>query len=72
MDCPTVVKKTRPPMTQKSALCANHAARLNGSVDSYIRDFLAGESDGRNVLHALYGAVFDEPIPQRMRDLLKR
>jgi hypothetical protein len=66
------VKKTRPPMTQPATVSASHTSQLDGSADPRIRAFLTGESDGQDVLNALYGAVLDEPIPQRMRDLLKR
>jgi 2C-methyl-D-erythritol 2,4-cyclodiphosphate synthase len=41
------------------------------SVDSDIRDFLAGKSDGEIVLHALYDHVLDEPVPQFLRDVLR-
>ena len=49
-----------------------HAGHLDGSADGPIRAFLSGESDGHDVLNALYGDVLEEPVPQRMRDLLKR
>jgi 2C-methyl-D-erythritol 2,4-cyclodiphosphate synthase len=41
------------------------------SVDSDIRDFLAGKNDGEIVLHALYDHVLDEPVPQFLRDVLR-
>jgi hypothetical protein len=41
------------------------------SVDQRIRAFLSGESHGEDVLGALYGATAAEPIPQRLRTLLK-
>jgi hypothetical protein len=37
-----------------------------------MRAFVAGESDGDDLLHALYDHVLDDPIPQRLRDLLRR
>lgn len=43
-----------------------------GSIDRRIRAFLNGESHGEDVLGALYGGVADEPIPERLRALLKR
>lgn len=43
-----------------------------GSVDSDIRDFLAGRNDGEDLLHALYDHVLDEPVPERLRALLRR
>jgi len=42
-----------------------------GPVDRRIRAFLSGESHGEDVLHALYGNVVDEPIPERLRAILK-
>jgi hypothetical protein len=59
-------------MTQPASVSASRVSQLDGLADRRIRAFLTGESDGRDVLNALYGAVFAEPIPQRMRDLLKR
>lgn len=43
-----------------------------GSTDRRIRAFLNGESHGEDVLDALYGHVADEPIPERLRALLRR
>ena len=48
------------------------AASPRGSVDRRIRAFLNGESHGEDVLGALYGGVANEPIPERLRALLKR
>jgi len=42
-----------------------------GSIDRRIRAFLNGESHGEDVLGALYGHVADEPLPQRLRALLR-
>jgi hypothetical protein len=42
------------------------------SIDREIRDFLAGKSDGEDLLHALYDHVLDEPIPKNLRALLER
>ncbi len=41
------------------------------SVDRDIRDFLAGQTDGEDLLHALYDHVLDEPVPQRLRAILR-
>jgi hypothetical protein len=41
------------------------------SVDKAIRDFLAAKNDGEDLLHALYDDVLQEPVPQRLRDLLE-
>jgi hypothetical protein len=42
------------------------------SVDSDIRDFVAGRTDGADLLHAIYDHVLDEPVPQRLRAVLQR
>ena len=41
------------------------------SVDNQIRAFLAGDSHGEDLLHAIYDHVLDEPVPERLRALLK-
>ena len=41
-------------------------------VDRELRDFLAGDSDGENLVHALYDHVLDEPVPERLRAMLRR
>lgn len=41
-------------------------------TDRDIRDFLAGKSDGADLLHALYDHVLDEPVPEHLCALLKR
>jgi hypothetical protein len=40
-------------------------------VDRDIRDFLAGRNEGEALFHALYDHVLDEPVPERLRALLK-
>ena len=42
------------------------------STDQEIRDFLAGKNDGEQLLHALYDHVLDEPVPERLKALLRR
>ena len=42
------------------------------SVDRDIRDFLAGKTHGEGLLHKLYDHVLDEPVPERLRALLRR
>ncbi len=42
------------------------------SVDRDIRDFLAGRTDGEDVLHALYDHVLEEPVPEKLLTLLRR
>ena len=52
--------------------CLSVAPRIpTSSVDSDIRDFLAGTTDGEDVLHALFDHVLDEPVPERLRALLR-
>ena len=47
--------------------------RLVGSpVDRDLRDFLVGKTDGESLLHALYDHVLDEPVPERLKALLRR
>jgi len=41
------------------------------SIDRRIRAFLAGDTDGEDLFQALYGHILDEPLPQRLRALLK-
>jgi hypothetical protein len=41
----------------------NNAARAAHPVDSRIRDFLAGDNDGSELLAALYGHIGREPFP---------
>lgn len=45
---------------------------VKSSVDRDIRDFLAGKNDGEDLLHALYDHVLDEPVPERLKALLRR
>jgi hypothetical protein len=42
------------------------------SVDSRIRAFLNGDTDGEDVLHEIYDDVLDEPIPERLLAILRR
>ena len=42
------------------------------SIDSDIRDFLAGKTDGEDLLRALYDHVLDEPVPERLGALFRR
>jgi hypothetical protein len=41
-------------------------------VEARIAAFLDGESDGGELLHALYDHVLREPIPPAMRAILNR
>ena len=41
-------------------------------VTSQIEHFLNGNTTGRALLEALYNHVLDEPLPQRLKDMLPR
>ena len=41
------------------------------SIDQQINDFLDGETNGEGLLEMLYGAVADEPIPERLLAVLR-
>jgi len=45
----------------------NKAARTANPVDSRIRDFLSGDSNGSELFAALYGHMGREPIPEGLR-----
>ena len=42
------------------------------SVADRLTAFLDGRTHGEDLLHELYDYVLEEPIPQRMRDVLDR
>ena len=44
----------------------------SAGMDAGVAAFLSGESDGGDVLHALYDHVLDEPIPPLMLALVRR
>jgi hypothetical protein len=43
----------------------------NPPIALEIERFLDGDTDGSLVLDALYGSVADEPIPQRLLELVR-
>lgn len=43
-----------------------------GGVEGRIAAFLGGDSDGGDLLHALYDHVLDEPIPPAMLALVRQ
>jgi hypothetical protein len=50
--------------------CVDRAPRLalpTAASDRAIADFLAGRSDGEWLLHTLFDAAADEPLPPRLR-----
>jgi hypothetical protein len=62
--------------SRKSRPVASHQPTSDtvdpASMDSQIREFLAGETNGKSVLEALYDRVLGEPVPQRLKDLLRK
>jgi len=66
-------------LLQESPLVMNLAVKCSfaesifptRSVNSRIRGFIAGDEDGEDLLHAIYDHVLDEPVPERLRALLK-
>ncbi|HEX3881858.1 MAG TPA: hypothetical protein VHW66_04315 [Stellaceae bacterium] len=42
-----------------------------GSIAAEMRAFLAGYDTGASLLHSLYDHVLDEPVPARLRAVLK-
>jgi anti-sigma factor NepR-like protein len=51
--------------------CGGLPLAENGMVEEQVRDFLDGKTHGEELFHALYDHVLDEPIPERMRALLR-
>lgn len=62
-----MAKKTA--LAALSALVAEISSGASTSVE--IERFLDGETDGSVLLHALYGSVADEPIPERLLAVLR-
>ncbi|MGH7030981.1 MAG: hypothetical protein ACREE9_05475 [Stellaceae bacterium] len=52
--------------------CPPRATGVPGRVEGRIAAFLAGDSDGGELLHALYDHVLDEPIPPAMLALVRQ
>ena len=42
-----------------------------GTIAAQMRAFLAGYDTGASLLHSLYDHVLDEPVPERLRTVLK-
>jgi hypothetical protein len=65
-------------VAELNAASANHCRQIakprpaTGTIDRQIRDFLDGKTHGEDVLDALYGAAMKEPVPERLRAVLKR
>lgn len=74
--CNPVDKPDKPMMTNLQIASTTRApgaiVASAGSIDRRIRAFLDGGSHGEDVLGALYGHIADEPIPERLRALLRR
>jgi hypothetical protein len=56
-----------------AAKCPSEVSKTRVSpVERKIRDFLAGKTQGEDLLHALYDHVLDEAVPERLTALLHR
>ena len=73
MRCPGVHFATRDVGVDSSRLISPAGAPLldRPLLDRRIRAFLDGETNGEDVLPLLYDHLLDEPIPPRLRALLK-
>jgi hypothetical protein len=49
-----------------------HPVLASPSVTDRIAAFLDGTTHGEDLLHELYDYVLEEPIPERMREILDR
>ena len=62
-------------MTLATALAETTVAAPVGELDEMVEQsivrFLNGETDGGDLLNALYGHVLDEPIPAEMLELVR-
>lgn len=72
-----MTKRKREPRrsVMKPAMYSGFAAHREDASTSFaaqMRSFLAGYDNGSPLLHALYDHVLDEPVPMRLRELLKR
>jgi hypothetical protein len=67
------VIKREPDMKQHPRHTAATNGRRNAThLDRRLRAFLTGDSDGNDLLDALYSHVLDEPIPDRLLAILRR
>ena len=41
------------------------------TIAAQMRAFLGGDDNGAALLHALYDHILDEPVPERLRAVLK-
>jgi hypothetical protein len=64
----TSSRKNRAAVRRRPVVDSNEPA----STEGRIRRFLTGETTGQDALEALYGHVLDEPVPQRLADLLRK
>jgi anti-sigma factor NepR-like protein len=71
--CEVIVKEaaSRRPLPARWCPMPKETFRF-ATVEDQISDFLDGKTHGETVLHALYDHVLDEPIPERLRLLLKK
>jgi hypothetical protein len=73
-ECDTMSENRKLAIFAPSRRCGGlpKAHLASDPVAARITAFLKGESDGGELLHALYDHVLDEPIPQSMRALLNK
>jgi hypothetical protein len=72
--CNTMSSEAKPEFTAVSISTACGVPQppiVSRSVADRIAAFIDGRTDGEDLLHELYDYVLEEPIPQRMRALLK-
>ena len=65
-----MVKLHAATLKHRRQIAKPHAA--TGTIERRIRDFLDGKTHGEDVLNALYGAPMKEPVPERLRAVLRR
>ena len=68
---PTSFEAKQPPPAAPEQCRMPQADLAPLSMAERIAAFLDGRTRGDDLLHELYDYVLEEPIPQRMRDLLK-
>jgi hypothetical protein len=68
-----MLKKMTNQIYPTTVRCRDREARAAmSSMDRRIRDFLRGKTNGEDVLSELYDHVLDEPVPERLRAMLRR
>ena len=68
--CKPTECESGPDMLAAKATSAVEPTPAAAVIAARIRAFIEGETDGEELLHALYDYVLDEPIPPRLLALL--